>query len=168
MDFYKIGTIVNTHGIKGEVRVIATTDFVDERFKKGQKVYIDNKEKTALIIETVRTHKQFILISFTDLANINFVEKYKGMDLLVDEVALTELDEGEYYYKDIIDSTVVSETGETIGVVKEIFETGANDVWVVKRIGKADLLLPMIDDVIKLVDISNHKIIVDVLEGLDD
>ncbi|MBM7543496.1 ribosome maturation factor RimM [Periweissella beninensis] len=168
MNFYKIGTIVNTHGIKGEVRVIATTDFIDERFKKNQKVYLDNQAKTPLVIATVRKHKQFILVSFLDMANINFVERFKGLDLLVDEVALAPLDEGEYYYKDIIGAIVIDQAGQTIGSVKEIFETGANDVWVVQRVGKDDLLLPMIDDVIKSVDINNNKIIVDILEGLDD
>lgn len=168
MDFYKVGTMVNTHGIRGEVRVIATTDFPEERFQKGKQLFIDNNEKTTVEIATVRNHKQFILVSFKDMQNINDVEKYKGMDLLVADADLQDLDEGEFYYKDIIGATVVTEDGLTVGKVKEIFETGANDVWVVSRGGKEDLLLPMIDDVIKEVDVENQVITIDLLEGLDD
>lgn len=168
MDFYKVGTMVNTHGIRGEMRVIATTDFPEERFQKGKQLFIDNNEKTPVEIATVRPHKQFILVSFKDMQNINNVEKYKGMDLLVADADLQTLEEGEFYYKDIIGAEVVTEDGLSIGNVKEIFETGANDVWVVKRQGKDDLLLPMIDDVIKEVDVDNQKITIDLLEGLAD
>lgn len=168
MDFYKVGTIVNTHGIRGEVRVIASTDFPEERFQKGNTVYIDNKEHTELEIQTVREHKQFILLSFKDKQNINDIEKYKGMDIMVSEEELQDLDDGEYYYKDIIGSNVVTEDGQAVGQVSEIFETGANDVWVVKRAGKEDLLLPMIDDVILSVDVDAKQVVIDLLEGLDD
>lgn len=168
MDFYKVGTMVNTHGIRGEMRVIATTDFPEERFQKGKQLFIDNNEKTPVEIATVRPHKQFILVSFKDMQNINNVEKYKGMDLLVADADLQTLEEGEFYYKDIIGAEVVTEDGLSIGNVKEIFETGANDVWVVKRQGKDDLLLPMIEDVIKEVDVDNQKITIDLLEGLAD
>ncbi|QBO37047.1 ribosome maturation factor RimM [Periweissella cryptocerci] len=168
MDFFKVGTIVNTHGIRGEVRVIATTDFPEDRFQKGNMIYIDNKEHTALEIQTVRYHKQFVLLSFKDKQNINDIEKYKGMDISVSEEELQDLDEGEYYYKDIIGANVVTEDGQAVGTVSEIFETGANDVWVVKRAGKEDLLLPMIDDVIKSVDIDAQEVVIDLLEGLDD
>lgn len=168
MDFYKVGTMVNTHGIRGELRVIATTDFPEERFQKGKQLFIDNNEKTPVEIATVRPHKQFILVSFKDMQNINDIEKYKGMDLLVADADLQTLEEGEFYYKDIIGAEVVTEDGVSVGNVKEIFETGANDVWVVKRQGKDDLLLPMIEDVIKAVDVDNQKITIDLLEGLDD
>lgn len=168
MDFYKVGTMVNTHGIRGEVRVIATTDFPEERFQKGNQLFIDNNDKTAVEIATVRNHKQFILVSFKGMQNINDVEKYKGMDLLVADADLQDLEDGEFYYKDIIGAEVVTEDGGFVGKVKEIFETGANDVWVVSRAGKDDLLLPMIDDVIKEVDVENQKITIDLLEGLDD
>lgn len=168
MDFYKVGTMVNTHGIKGEVRVIATTDFAGERFQKGNELFIDNNEKKAVKIATVRNHKQFILLSFDGMQNINDVEKYKGMDLLVSDADLQELEDGEFYYKDIIGAEVYTEDEQLIGSVKEIFETGANDVWVIKRSGKEDLLIPMIDDVIKEVNVENKKITIDLLEGLDD
>lgn len=168
MEFYKVGTMVNTHGIRGEVRVIAITDFPEERFQKGNQLFIDNNEKTPVTIATVRNHKQFILVSFVDKQNINDIEKYKGMDLLVADADLDTLEDGEYYYKDIIGAQVVTEDNVEIGKVKEIFETGANDVWVVTRPGKDDLLLPMIDDVIKNVDVKNQVITIDLLEGLDD
>ncbi|MCM0598147.1 ribosome maturation factor RimM [Periweissella fabalis] len=168
MEYYKVGTMVNTHGIRGEVRVIAITDFPEERFQKGKQLFIDNNEKTPVTIATVRNHKQFILVSFVDKQNINDIEKYKGMDLLVADADLDVLEDGEYYYKDIIGAKVITEDNVEVGKVKEIFETGANDVWVVTRLGKEDLLLPMIDDVIKNVDIENQLITIDLLEGLDD
>ena len=87
MALYKVGTIVNTHGIRGEVRVIATTDFPEERFAKGNKLIIDGKSPVEVEIATVRNHKQFVLLSFKDLQNINLVEQYKTHDLMVPEEA---------------------------------------------------------------------------------
>ena len=171
MDYYQVGTIVNTHGIRGEVRIMATTDFVSERFKKGTVLYLfdkNGKQVISLTVMTYRHHKNFELVTFEGLQDINLVEKYKGLDLKVADEGLQELEEGNYYYHQIIGLDVQNEDKEKIGNIYEILSPGANDVWVVKRQGKGDLLLPVIKDVIKNVNIDNNLVTVELLDGLDD
>ncbi len=136
MEFYQVGKIVNTHGIRGEVKVIATTDFPEERFKPGNKLYAFKQNAstgTELTIQKSRRHKQFIMLAFEGYDNINLVEKFKGDDLKVSADQQEELEDGSYYYHQIIGLDVVDENGNTLGKIKEILSPGANDVWVVKR-----------------------------------
>ena len=93
---------------------------------------------------------------------------FKGSDLKVSAEQLEELEDGSYYYHQIIGLQVKDLAGETLGKIKEIMSPGANDVWVVKRPGKKDLLLPVIDDVVKEVDLKQGQVIVELLDGLDD
>lgn len=171
MEFYQVGKIVNTHGIRGEVKVIATTDFPKERFKPGNKLYAfkpDATDGVELTVAKSRRHKQFFMLTFEGLDNINLVEKFKGDDLKISEDQQEELDDGSYYYHQIIGLDVVDEDGEVLGKIKEILSPGANDVWVVSRKGKKDLLLPVIDDVVKKVDLEAKQVVVELLDGLDD
>jgi 16S rRNA processing protein RimM len=167
--WFNIGKIVNTQGIKGEVRVISTTDFPEERYAKGNVVYIftsNDAEPIAVKVASHRLHKNFNLLTFEGYMNINQVEKFKGSILKVPEEQLSELDEGEYYYHEIIGCNVFSEEGQEIGKVKEIISTGANDVWVLSRKGQKDALIPYIDDVVLDIDLENQKIVIHVMEGL--
>lgn len=168
--YYNVGKIVNTHGIKGEVRVIAMTDFIEDRFRPGRRLYIfleGTNSPIEVVIKTSRPHKQFQVISFEGYPTINEVEKFKGGLLKIKDEDRGPLAEGEYYYDEIIGLEVWTEEGEQLGIVKEIFQTGANDVWVVKRENKPDLLLPYIGDCVKQVDLEQKKIIVHLLEGLE-
>ncbi|UBH09534.1 ribosome maturation factor RimM [Macrococcus armenti] len=160
-----VGKIVNTHGVKGEVKILTASDFASERFKPGKVLMIPFKEeKVILTIKSYRTHKNFHMVSFEGLNNINDVEKYKGLDVFQDiENKDIILDEHEYFYSDIIGCTVYDGARE-IGTVKEIFETGANDVWVVQ--GEKEYLIPYIEDVVKSIDIDHKKIIIEPIEGL--
>lgn len=106
------------------------------------------------------------MVVFTGLEDINLVEKYKGLDLVVSEDEQQGLEKDEYYYREIIGLTVETIEGETLGTIKEIMSPGANDVWVVNRKGQDDLLLPVIDDVIKKVDLKNQKVTIELMEGL--
>lgn len=166
--YFNVGKIVNTQGIKGEIRVISSTDFPEERFAKGNFLYIEvaPNDLIEVKVSSHRIHKNFHLLSFVGLDNINDVEKYKGKLLKISDDQLTDLDEGEFYYHEIIDCEVFTEDGEKIGIIKEILSPGANDVWVVKRPGEKDLLLPYIEEVVKEVDIENKKVIVHLMEGL--
>ncbi|MBU7456316.1 ribosome maturation factor RimM [Leuconostoc fallax] len=169
MEYYKVGTIVNTHGIRGEVKVAAITDFAEQRFQKGNTLFIQfNDEKIPVVIQSTRVHKGMYLLTFEAFNNINEVEKYKQSDLLVSAEQRDTLTEGQYYYDQIIGSQVINMAHDEIGTVKEIMVTGANDVWVVARDNKKDALLPVIDDVIKAVDIENQIITIDEMEGLLD
>lgn len=165
MALYKVGSIVNTHGIRGEVRVIATTDFPEERFVKGKELVIDGKTPTKVTIATVRPHKQFILLSFVDLQNINLVEQFKGHDLQVADADLQDLDDDEYYYHDIVGLTVINnEDNSELGSVKEILQLPANDVWVVGSKGKDDLYLPFTEQVVTEIDLEAKTAHVNPLE----
>lgn len=172
MAYYTVGTIVNTHGIKGEVRVVATTDFPESRFAVGSTLYAFQKDQAmpvTLTVASVRQHKNFYLLSFEGKPSINDVEIFKQSTLKVtdNELESNDLRPGEYYYHQIVGLDAVTVDGENLGKIKEILSPGANDVWVVARPGKSDLLLPKIDQVIKRVDLDQGKVIVELMEGLD-
>ena len=167
MDFLQVGKIVNTHALQGEVKVVSNSDFKEDRFKKGSTLVIDfNGEHVEVVVATHRVHKGADLLKFKHLNSINDVEKYKGCALLVSTDDLEELEENEFYYFEIIGCEVVTTDGEKIGEISEILETGANDVWVVKRQGQKDALIPYIEDVVKDVDIDAKTVTIQVLEGL--
>ena len=158
-----IGRLVSFHGVRGEVRVLSDSDFTAERFQPGNKVLINNKEFT---IENYRTHKNFHLLTFDGITNINEVEDLKNADVLQDaESVELELAEGEFHFSDIIGLAVETDEGEALGTVTDIFQTGANDVWAVGG-GKKEYMIPYIEDVVKTVDIGNGKIVITPIEGL--
>ena len=170
MNYFNVGKIVNTQGLQGELRVLSVTDFSEERFKKGSKLSIfDDKNQFVMEVEIAshRKQKNFDIVKFKGLYHINDVEKYKGCSLKVAEEDLSDLEEDEFYYHEIIGLDVY-EGDQLIGQIKEILQPGANDVWVVARKGKRDLLLPYIPPVILKVDIPNGRVEVDIMEGLDD
>ncbi|MEK4485154.1 ribosome maturation factor RimM [Psychrobacillus sp. FSL H8-0484] len=169
MEWFNVGKIVNTHGIWGEVRVISTTDFADERYEVGNELGLYKADGSKPIIVKVashRKHKNFDLLTFEGFSLLKDVEPLRNAVLKVSEKYLTDLEENEFYYHEIIGCTVESLEGETIGKVTEILQTGANDVWTVQpEKGKAHYI-PYIEDVVKSVDIDNKKITIDVLDGL--
>lgn len=167
--WFNVGKIVNTHGVRGEVRVISRTDFPEERYKVGNTLYIwKEKENAPLEVKVTshRQHKTFDLLTFEGYNNVNEVEQFKGALLKVPEEQLGELAEGEYYYHEIIGCTVITEEGETLGKVKEILSPGANDVWVIQRPKGQDLLIPYIDEVVLQVNIEEKLVTIHVMEGL--
>ena len=168
MDFYNVDKIVNTHGIRGDVRVMPTTDFVAERFAKGQDLYLQQAgEPLKLTVESARQHKGFILVKFVGYDNINDVQAFRDHELMVSGKDQQPLEDGQYYYHQIIGLSVKTVDGEELGTIKEILSPGANDVWVVQRDGKKDLLLPVIDDVVKDVDLDAGEVTVELMEGLE-
>lgn len=168
MDFYNVGKIVNTHGIRGDVRVMPATDFVAERFAKGQDLYLQQAgEPLKLTVELARQHKGFILVKFVGYDNINDVQAFRDHELMVSGKDQQPLEDGQYYYHQIIGLSVKTVDGEELGTIKEILSPGANDVWVVQRDGKKDLLLPVIDDVVKDVDLDAGEVTVELMEGLE-
>lgn len=169
MQYYQVGRIINTHGIHGEVKVLSVTDFPEERFAKGAQLSIKmaNGQRQAVTVEKARPQKQFLLVKFVGLDNINEVTAFHGCELEVAADQLKQLPKGQYYYHQIVGLDVVTVDGETLGKIKEIMPTGANDVWVVARPQKKDLLLPNIPDVVKKVDLKAHKVTVELMEGLE-
>lgn len=169
MEMFNVGKIVNTHGINGEVRVISKTDFADERYKKGNMLYIfmDNlKEPLEVKVATHRTHKNFDLLSFEGYSNVNDVEKFKGSLLKVPESQLTDLAEDEYYFHEIIGCVVKTNDGVEIGEITEILTPGANDVWVVNGENGKEILIPYIEEIVLEIDVKNKAILINPMEGL--
>ncbi|MGM0167126.1 16S rRNA processing protein RimM [Enterococcus sp. AZ135] len=169
-NYYKVGKIVNTHGLRGEVRVISTTDFTEERYQVGEKLFLfrDKQDVLSLTIASYRRHKNFDLLSFEGYENINLVEPFRDGILKISEKQLGELDEHEYYYHEIIGLTVVDEEDKEIGKITEILSPGANDVWVVKRKGQKDALIPYIKSVVKDIDLTEGIVHAEIPEGLLD
>lgn len=168
-EWLNVGKIVNTHGIKGEVRVIAITDFPKERFKLGNKLFLfmpGSAEPEELIIKTHRTHKNFNLLTFEGYDNVNQVEKMRDGVLKAPASQRGRLHEGEFYFQDIIGCQMVTVSGEEIGKVVEILTPGANDVWVVRDAKGKEVLIPYIEPVVKKVDIQEKVIVIEPMEGL--
>ena len=174
MDYYRVGTLVNTHGIRGEVKVVVVTDFPEERFKVGQQLILFKSPDATTGGVTVkitksREQKGLYFLTFDGFDNINDVERYKGWTIKVPAEALHALPAGEYYYHQIVGLQVVTTTNEPLGTIKEILSPGANDVWVVQRgHGQSDVLLPKIPQVIKNVDLDAGVVTVELMEGLID
>ncbi|MDY0405903.1 ribosome maturation factor RimM [Virgibacillus sp. 179-BFC.A HS] len=169
-EFYNIGKIVNTHGIRGDVKVLRITDF-SQRFAVGEKVYVqDSKGQLhAFVIDEHRVHKGFDLLHFEGVNNINDVEQFKGNYIKIAASQQTALEEGEYYYHEIIGCEVFRiDSGEKIGIITEILSPGANDVWVVKQPRGKEILIPYIDDIVKQVNPGDKKVIIEPMEGLLD
>ncbi|MDB5085608.1 MAG: ribosome maturation factor RimM [Bacilli bacterium] len=166
-----VGTIVNTQGIGGEVRVISHTDFPEQRFTKGSVLTLEHAELAGpikLTVEGSRPHKGFTLVKFQDLSSINDVEKYKGGQLKVAKTELALLPEDTFYIHDLIGCEVVDEQGSPIGVLIDVLQPGANDVYVVKPPQGNDILLPVIRSCILEVRIPAKLVIARIPEGLLD
>ena len=161
MQEMEIGKIVNTHGLKGHVKVepwcdgIETFEYLDSIFIKG----------TEYNIESVKPHKNILLLKLKNIDDINVAEGFKGAIITADREKLPPLPEGTYYITDII-GLEVYEDEKYIGKISDWIETGSNNVYVIKRPKGKDVLIPAIDDVIKKIDIENKTMSVKLLEGL--
>ena len=164
--YLEIGQIVNTFGIKGMVKIKPFTDDIT-RFNRVKEVYIENKNNTKkYIIEEVKYHKNMVLAKIEGIDTVEDAEKLKQSYLLVDRANEEPLEEGVYYIVDLIGLEVYEDTGKLLGKVDDIFNTGSNDIYVVKDEQGKQILLPGIPDVLKKVDIEAGKIIVHLIPGL--
>ena len=164
----RVGVITSPHGIKGEVKVFPTTDDA-KRFKELKKVILDTgKEYIPMEIEHVKFFKNMVILKFRGYDNINEIEKYKSRDLLITRDQAVDLAPDEYFITDLIGLAVVSDQGVELGTLKDVLETGANDVYVVAMKDGKELMLPAIGDCILNVDLEQGRMEVHVLEGLMD
>ncbi|MEK3786484.1 ribosome maturation factor RimM [Paenibacillus sp. FSL K6-1230] len=163
-----VGKIVNTHGIRGELKILSSTDFPEDRFAKGSELLIVSEQGAPIpvTVETSRFQKNMVIVKFKEYGNINDVEKYKGSMLKITADRQGELGQDEFYFHQIVGCEVFTEEGELLGTIKEILTPGANDVWVVKQKNGKDLLLPYIEEVVLQVDVSEKRVTVRLMEGL--
>lgn len=165
-DYLQVGVITSTHGIKGEVKVFPTTDDA-RRFDTLEKVYLDTGRKLLpMEVENVKYFKQFVIVKFKGINNINDVEQYRQMPILVSREDAVDLEDDEYFIADIIGMKVVTEDGEELGVLEDVMETGANDVYVVSTKEHGEVLLPAIRDCILDVDLDEGIMKIHLMDGL--
>ncbi len=162
----EVGQIVNTFGIKGFVKVYPYVNNVT-RFNNLKYVYAKSKkEEKKLEIEEVKYQKNMVLLKFKGVETVEEAEKLRNNYLEIDRSDAIPLEEGEFFIADLIGLKVFLDTGEELGILEDIYNTGSKDIYVVKdKLGKS-YLLPYIDEVIKKIDLDNSKIIVHIIEGL--
>lgn len=168
MDLLEVGKIINTHGLRGEVKVAAWTDTPDV-FEDLEYVYAKRRTgNERLTIAGIKYQKNNIIVKFDELKTIEEAEKLKNTVLCAERAMLGELPEGVYYIADLLGCTVRSEEGKTYGTISDVISTGANDVYTVKREGMKDLLVPVTDEVVINVDIASKTVTVRLPEGLEE
>ncbi|MBQ8218973.1 MAG: 16S rRNA processing protein RimM [Bacilli bacterium] len=164
MKYVLIGKIVNTHGLKGEVRILSSFKYKDRVFKNGMKIYI-GKDKISEVINSYRYHKIFDMITMNGYDNINQILKYKGEYVFINKEDLT-LNENEYLDEDIIGLKVIVDNLEK-GIVKRIDKHNKNEVLVIKNNNK-DYLIPYNFDIIENINLEKKEMIVKNIIGLFD
>ena len=165
-DLLKVGVITTTHGVRGEVKVFPTTDDA-ERFLELEYVLLDTgRELRRLDIKNVRFFKNLVILKFDGIDNINDIEKYKGKDLWIPREEAQELGEDEYYIADLQGLNVVLEDGTEFGTLRDVMETGANDVYIIDSNENGEVLLPAIKECILDVDLEKNTMTVHLMKGL--
>jgi len=167
-DRFQVGVIASTHGLQGEVNVFPTTEDPN-RFKKLKKVTLHTQrgEEIELDVQSARFFKKFVIVKFKQYNNINDVEKFRGCELTIERKDAIKLEPGEYYCADLMGLDIVDEDGNKLGVVTDIIQTGANDVYEMTREGSDEkVYIPVIKDCVINIDVNGGKITIHVLEGL--
>ena len=161
MDWIPVGRITRTHGLRGELKFFPT-DRDESLIKPGQRIQFgENHSK----VESVRGVKSPFIVKFDGINSIEAAKNLAGQEVLVAREDFEILPEGEYYRFEIEGLKVYDNTGRYYGVVEEVIATGSNDVYVVRDEGK-EWLIPMIDSVVKAIDLEQDKLIFHCVEGL--
>ena len=165
-EYFEIGQIVNTSGLKGILKIKPFTDDI-KKFSNLKTIYIKTKNGlTEFKIEQVRYVKNMVMLKLAGIDTVEEAEKYRNLYIKVIRDQEEELEEGSYYIIDILGCKVNTDANQELGKVIDVFQTGSNDVYVVKDEQGKQILLPAIKQVIKNVDIKNKIITVHLLEGL--
>jgi 16S rRNA processing protein RimM len=166
--YFQVGVISSTHGIRGEVKVYPTTDD-PARFRRLKEVLLDTGGGwLTLELEQVRFFKQMVIVKFKGYDSINDVEKYRSKGLYVPREQAVPLEEGEYYIADLLGMKVLTEDGGHFGTLRDVMQTGANDVYVIDSLHSGEVLLPAIADCILEVSVEQGWMKIRLLEGLLD
>ena len=165
-EYFEIGQIVNTFGIKGFVKIVPFTDDL-ERFEELESVFVvKQKQLIEMQIEEVKYHKNLVLVKFKGIEDINMAEKYKGCYIKIKRENARKLPKDTYFIADLIGMDVYDEDGNLLGKVDDIFNNKSHDVYVIKDDLGKQILLPSTKEVIKDVDVENGKIVVHLIDGL--
>ena len=165
-EYFEIGQIVNTSGLKGILKIKPFTDDI-KKFSNLKTIYIKTKSGlTEFKIEQVRYVKNMVMLKLAGIDTVEEAEKYRNLYIKILRDQEEELEEGSYYVVDILACKVNTDANQELGKIVDVFQTGSNDVYVVKDEQGKQILLPAIKQVIKNVDIKNKIITVHLLEGL--
>ena len=164
--YFEIGQIVNTFGIKGMVKVNPFTDDISQ-FEEMDTILVDKKgDLQEIQIEEVKYSKNQVLLKLKGIETIEEAEKYRNCYLKLPREKAKKLPKDTYFIADLIGLEVYTEEGKLLGKVDDIYNSGANDIYVIKdELGK-QILLPATKEVIKQIDLDQEKIIVHLLKGL--
>ena len=161
----EVGQIVNTYGIKGFVKVNPLVDN-NNQFKSFKTLYIQEKKNVKeLQVEEVKFSKNLVLLKFKGIETIEQGEELRNLYIQAKRSDI-KLEKGAHFIVDLIGLEVYTEEGELLGILKEVLQPGANDVYIVEDEAKKEILLPAIPDVIKNINIEGKKMIVRLLKGL--
>ena len=163
MDKYiEIGKIVNTYGIKGQLKIVPYTDNI-KRFEKLKKIYINEKE---YLIENVKYIKNIVILKLQGINTIEQAEEYRNLYMYIDRKDAIKLPKDTYFIRDLIGIEVYTNDGEKLGIIDDIFKTGSNDVYFVRNSLGKQIVLPAISSVIEKIDLENKKVTVNLIKGL--
>ncbi len=165
LHYLAIGKIIRAHGLRGEVSVVVLTEF-PERFETTEWVYLgDQFEAVSYRLESFRWHKKNVLLTLAGVTDRTQAEALQGQFVQVPIEEAVPLPEDAYYFHQLIGLAAITTTGQRLGVVTDIMETGANDVYVIEG-DSQEILLPAIADVVKLIDLDKGHMIIEVIDGL--
>jgi 16S rRNA processing protein RimM len=156
--FLTVGQIINTHGLKGELKIFPLTDDL-RRFRKLKSVYIDG---TAMNIVWCKLQADKVILKIENIDTIEEAMKYRSKYIEVTREDAVELKEGSFFITDLIGSSVFDETGNSLGIISDVIQTGSNDVYWIKA--PKELLIPALKEIVTTIDVENKKIIIKPVE----
>lgn len=167
-DYLSVGVVTTAHGVHGELKVFPTTDDA-KRFKKLKHVLVENKGETSKRkVVSVKFFKQFVILKLEGIDTMDDALTYKNATLLVDRKDAVKCEEDEYFIADLIGLSVFDDNHDLLGVISEVYQTGANDVYEIKRSDESTFLIPAIKDCILNVNIKENEMVIHLLPGLLD
>lgn len=163
----QVGVVAKAHGVRGEMKVFPTTDS-PQRFKDLSYVYLDagGEDFRKLKIQSVKSVNRFAVLKLEGIENMDQAEGYRGQTLWIPREEAQPLKEDEYYVGDLIGMDVVLEDDTPFGTLKDVMETGANDVYVVETAQGREVLLPAIGECILDVDVETDVMTIHLMDGL--
>ena len=166
--FVALGRLVKAHGLRGELRFLPYA-FPCPTLRKGLVVQLQdiNGECRPAVVEKVRLHEPFVRITFQGISSRDQAHALRDMVVAVEEHQLPPLQDGEFYYYQVIGLTVLTTSGEEIGTIEQVFFSGGHDVWVVQK-GKTEYMIPVTAEIVKHIDIPGKRAVIEPVDGLLD
>jgi len=160
--------VVNTHGVRGEIRLLPYASPC-LTLSKGLTVFLSEKDGETLpyTISSLRSHRSFVLLKLETIDSLELAESLREKVLSVEESVLPPVQEGEFYYYQVIGLPVHTTAGHDVGVVAQVFFSGGHDIWVVQK-GEKEYLIPVTEEIVRVIDIPGGQIVIEPIEGLLD